>query len=44
MTNFEKWKNRYERKWATKDQIRRLVGLEVLTLEEYEVITGESYE
>ena len=41
---FERWKNRFERGWAIKAQIAKLVQLEVLTEEEYELITGESYE
>lgn len=43
MTDFEKWKDRYEKHWCTKDQLRRLVGLEVITEEEYEEITGVKY-
>ncbi|WP_018925010.1 XkdX family protein [Salsuginibacillus kocurii] len=42
-TNFEKWKDRYERNRARKDQIERCVQLEVLTEEEYEKIIGEEY-
>ncbi len=41
MTVFEKWEDRYKKNWCTKDQLKRLVGLEVLTSEEYEEITGE---
>ena len=43
MTNFEKWKDRYEKNWATKTQLATLVRLEVLTPEQYEEITGEVY-
>jgi len=43
VSNFEKWKDRYEKHWCTKDQLRRLVQLEVLTATEYEEITGEPY-
>lgn len=41
MTAFEKWEDRYKKNWCTKDQLKRLVGLEVLTSEQYEEITGE---
>jgi len=44
MTPYEKWKTRYEKRWCTKDQLKRLVQLEVLTQEEYKLITGEDYE
>jgi len=44
MTAFEKWKDRYDKYWCTKDQLRRLVQLEVLSEEEYEEITGEEYD
>lgn len=44
MSDFEKWNDRYEKHWCTKDQLRRLVDLEVLTDEEYEEITGEKLE
>lgn len=43
MTEFEKWKDRYDKHWCTKDQLRTLVTLNVLTAEEYELITGEPY-
>ena len=43
MSDFEKWKDRYEKHWCTKDQLRRLVQLEVLTELEYKKITGEEY-
>ena len=41
--DFEKWKERYRKRWATKAQLRTLVTLEVLTPEEYETITSEVY-
>ena len=41
---FEKYLERYNRGGCTKAQLRRLVALGVLTAEEYEEITGESYE
>lgn len=44
MTDFEKWNARYKKHWCTKDQLKRLVGLEVLSSEQYENITGEAYE
>ncbi len=44
MSAFEKWKDRYDKYWCTKDQLRRLVQLEVLSEEEYEEITGEEYD
>jgi len=43
MTAFEKWNERYKKHWCTKDQLRKLVELEVLTEEEYKLITGEDY-
>lgn len=43
MSDFEKWKDRYKKHWCTKDQLRRLVQLEVLTELEYEEITDEEY-
>lgn len=44
MTDFEKWNDRYKKHWCTKDQLRRLVQLGVLTEEEYKEITGEEYD
>lgn len=41
--DFEKWNKRYQKHWCTRDQLRRLVLLEVLTKEEYKEITGEEY-
>ena len=43
MTNFEKWNARYEKNWVTKSQLKTLVGLGVLTEEEYQKITGEVF-
>lgn len=43
MTNFEKWNDRYRKNWVTKVQLKTLVGLNALTGEEYEVITGEIF-
>lgn len=43
MSEFEKWKERYEKHWATKEQLKQVVKLGVLTAEEYELITGEVY-
>ena len=40
---FEKYKERYDRGGCTKDQLRRIVALNVLTPEEYKEITGEDY-
>ena len=40
---FEKYKARYERGGCTKEQLRKLVSLGVLTEDEYEEITGEKY-
>ncbi len=39
----EKWQERYDKGWATKSQLQRVVKLEVLTEEDYEEITGENY-
>ena len=43
MTDFEKWDDRYDKHWCTKDQLKRLVQLRVLSEEEYKEITGEDY-
>lgn len=43
MSNFEKWNDRYQKNWCTKEQLKRLVTLTVLTEEEYGEITGEDY-
>lgn len=39
---FKKYKARYERGGCTKEQLKRLVELNVLTAEEYREITKES--
>lgn len=44
MSDFDKWNDRYQKKWCTKNQLKRLVQLKVLTQEEYKSITGEDYE
>lgn len=44
MTEFEKWQLRYSRHWCTKEQLQRLVQLEVLSSFEYQQITGEELE
>lgn len=41
---FKKYHDRYNRGGCRKDQLRRLVELEVLTPAEYEEITGDKYE
>lgn len=41
MSNYEKWKDRYDRNWCTKEQLARLVALKVLTQEQYEIIIEE---
>lgn len=40
---FDKYKKRYERGGCTKEQLRTLVEIGVLTAAEYEEITGEPY-
>lgn len=44
MTNLEKWTDRYRKSWCTKEQLKRLVQLQVLAELEYQAITGEGYE
>lgn len=44
MTTFDKWNEKYKKNWCTKDQLGRLVALEVLSEEQYEEITGEKLE
>lgn len=44
MTDFEKWKDRYDRHWCTKEQLQRLAQLGVLTLEQYGEIVGDATE
>ncbi len=41
---FEKYSERYGRGGCTKEQLRRLVVLGILTGKEYEEITGEPYD
>lgn len=41
LSDFERWKQRYEKHWCTKEQLQRLVELQVLTPEQYTEITGE---
>ncbi len=41
---YEKLKDRYEKGYCTKAQLKRYVELGAITEEEYEEITGESYE
>ena len=43
-TWYEKSYERYNRGGCTKEQLKRLVKLGVLTAVEYEQITGEAYE
>lgn len=31
MNNFEKWKEHYERGWASAEQLQRIVALQILT-------------
>ena len=38
---FEKWKIRYEKGWATEEQLQRLFALGVLTQAEYELIVSQ---
>jgi hypothetical protein len=38
MTNFEKWKDRHDKGWASTEQLQRLVVLNVLTQAEYDLI------
>lgn len=44
MSNFEKWKDRYNRNWVTKEQLNTLVTLSVLTAEEVAEIVGDNNE
>lgn len=37
---FERYKDRYEKGWATEEQLQRLVILKVLTEEEYNLIVA----
>ena len=38
---FERYKDRYEKGWATKEQLQRLVNLGLLTEEEYNLIVAD---
>ena len=38
-----KYQNRYNKNGCTKEQLKRLVELEALTIEEYEEITNELF-
>lgn len=40
---FEILKERYEKEWCRKDQLKRYVELGVISDDEYETITGEVY-
>ena len=44
MSNFERWNDRYQKIWCTKEQLRKLVVLGLLSPEEFKLITGEDYE
>lgn len=44
MSNFERWNDRYQKSWCTKEQLRKLVILGLLSAEEFKLITGEDYE
>ena len=41
---FEKYKERYEKGYCTKEQLKKIVALGRLTADEYKEITGEDYE
>ncbi len=43
MDDFKKWKDRYNKHWATKEQMQRLIELGVLTAEQYKEIINEDY-
>lgn len=44
MTNFERIKYYFDKGWATVTQLRQYVQYGVISQEEFETITGESYE
>ena len=44
MSNFERWNDRYQKFWCTKEQLRKLVVLGLLSAEEFKLINGEDYE
>lgn len=41
MTDYEKWKDRYDRHWCTKEQLERLVKIRVLSGQDYKEIVGK---
>lgn len=43
MTDFERIKFYYDKGWAGVDQLQQYVAFEVITPEEYEWITGQTY-
>jgi len=43
MSDFEKWKDRYDNRYATENHIYRLVNLGVLTVQQYTEIVGQEY-
>lgn len=43
MSNFERIKFYYDRGWASVSQVRQYVFFKVVTPEEFEIITGETY-
>lgn len=40
---FDKWKERYDKGWATDEQLQRLVVLGYITVTQYKQITGNDY-
>lgn len=40
---FNSLKERYEKNWCRKDQLQQFVSLGAITVEEYEIITGEQH-
>ncbi|MCU6797991.1 XkdX family protein [Paenibacillus sp. WQ 127069] len=42
--DFERLKSYFEKKWATKAQLKKYVQFGKISPEEYETITGEPYE
>lgn len=43
MSDFERIKMYYDKKWATKAQVRQYVVYGKITPEDYTLITGETY-
>ncbi|MFF2174978.1 XkdX family protein [Lysinibacillus sp. NPDC058147] len=43
MTIFESLKERYEKNWCRKDQLRRYVQLSAISPEQYKELTNEEY-